>query len=652
MTKFGDPKIVKNKIMEYLQIDEDEYNDFINKSLKKYNAVIAGGFVLSCFSDFTSNDIDIYITSKNMKKFASNLPAYLSPYKLDFISKYDSIGKKYVQRMLCFKYDENDVPNYDIKVDIVIVEDNYTIDEVIDNFDLTFCKIWFDGDNVYASYPSDIKNKKGSLNKKYINDYYLAIKKTMTDIDLLHARNRKYTSRGFTIKVAKDPHPSQIVVSREEKGIPILLSDKQTGENIAIKIILQNFTNNNIVKYLMNDIQYYSKYISKYLSLFYYTEEYNERYYIEKITLFKFYFIALFKEFTFEEYVKNFHKLFSNIRIEYIYKTALYSLEEYLDYMYDIKTEHDFTDTRLIQFKNKNRSKEFDPKAYTIMRFMIDNLLNKYENYKFTNLIDYKYLLTEERKYGNEHQFVLKDRISDIHKIDSSEFNKILQTKKKCVKFITKADVKKLLQNSKLTGFDFINCDQDVNIAKYLNQNKENIIIVVLSPDNTPSITCISKKDLDNMISDINDNWFYDCERMKNHNICPTDTPETVIYKENKYLYKPFIKVPLSNGTFYFEYNYIYSLFMSKQQVFFAYQTPQEIKKTASYKNTNDGIRKGLANYVSANHCQDGSNIRLYQIKTLKLDDKKTLKRTATTVRSSSKSSKSSSSSSPKSKSK
>ena len=46
MTKFGDPRIVKNKIMSYLQIDEHEYDDFINKSLKKYNAVIAGGWFL------------------------------------------------------------------------------------------------------------------------------------------------------------------------------------------------------------------------------------------------------------------------------------------------------------------------------------------------------------------------------------------------------------------------------------------------------------------------------------------------------------------------------------------------------------------------------------------------------------------------------
>ena len=140
MVSFGNPEIVKNKIMSYLDINDNEYNSFIT-SLKKYNAVIAGGFVLSCFSDFKSNDIDIYITNKNMKKFANHLPSYLSPTSLDFISKYDSIGKKYVMRMLCHKYDKNNDMNYNIKVDIVIIDDNYTIDEVIDNFDLSFCMV-------------------------------------------------------------------------------------------------------------------------------------------------------------------------------------------------------------------------------------------------------------------------------------------------------------------------------------------------------------------------------------------------------------------------------------------------------------------------------------------------------------------------------
>lgn len=72
---------------------------------------------------------------------------------------------------------------------------------------------------------------------------------------------------------------------------------------------------------------------------------------------------------------------------------------------------------------------------------------------------------------------------------------------------------------------------------------------------------------------------------------------------------------------------------MSKNQVFFVYpdymigsKTQKEIVKTVSYKNTAHGISKGLANYVSANHCQDGSNIKLYKIKSLKLDTKRSIK--------------------------
>jgi hypothetical protein len=98
-------------------------------------------------------------------------------------------------------------------------------------------------------------------------------------------------------------------------------------------------------------------------------------------------------------------------------------------------------------------------------------------------------------------------------------------------------------------------------------------------------------------------------------------------YKINEYLYRPFIKVPLSNGTFYFEYTYIYNLLMSKQQVFFVYRPTgdkeEKILETVSFKNTNYGISNGIGNYVGASHCQDDSDITLSIIKTLKLDDKK-----------------------------
>jgi|694.fasta_scaffold09537_15 hypothetical protein len=623
MVSFGNPEIVKNKIMSYLDINDNEYNSFIT-SLKKYNAVIAGGFVLSCFSDFKSNDIDIYITNKNMKKFANHLPSYLSPTSLDFISKYDSIGKKYVMRMLCHKYDKNNDMNYNIKVDIVIIDDNYTIDEVIDNFDLSFCKIWFDGDKVYATYPKDIKKKTGFLNKKYINQYYNAVEKDYSDIDLICLRYKKYTSRGFKINIGKKP--ATIVLPKEDINVPILLSKKSTNENYIVKLLIQNFTNSTIIRYLINDIDYYSKYISKYINMFYYTEDYIERYYIEKITLFKYYFICLFNNFTFEEYIKNMNKLFRNLSIKYIYKSALYSLEEYLNSYYQLEIKYDYINND-IDFFTKHGNKSYSSKELMIIRFIIDNNLNKYEDYKFTALVDKSYIIDDYYK-----QYILKDKNIDINLIDSRQLKKILQIKKRCIKLITKSDIKSYLEKSTLTGFDLINCKSDINISKYLSENKEHIIIILVEND-IPSITCISKKDLDYMISDIKDNWFYDCENMNNPEINSRDTDADIKYKEDLYLYNPIIKVPLSAGIFYFEYKYIYSLFMSKNKIFFVYpyyeigsKKQKEIIKSASLKNTKYGIRKGLLDYLSANHCQDDSNIKLYEIRSLKLDTKKSVK--------------------------
>jgi len=648
MSLFGDPEIVKNKIMEYLEYDEIDYNAFI-KNLKKHNAVIAGSFVLSCFSDFKPNDIDIYITNKDMMKFPKNLPPDLSPVSLDFISKYDSLGKKYVMRMLFHKYNENDEMNENVNMDVIIVDDNYTIDQVIDNFDLSFCKIWFDGDNVYATYPNDIITKKGFLNTIYTNQYYNAIEKGLETMDLICLRNKKYTRRGFEIKIDKKP---DIITISDDENIPLLVSNHFTSENYAIKILLQNFTNSSIIEYLIYNIQYYSKYISKYIGVFYYTEEYNELVYIEKITLCKFYFISMFKEFTFEEYIKNLNKFFKNISIKTIYKIALYSLEEYLYNIYNVKIHYNFENNEMkFTDNNGNKLSSLKPNQVKITRFIIDKKLNKYEDYKFTRYIDNSYITDDSyRKY------VMHNKLINIDFIESDKLREILQIKKKCVKLINKQDVKSYLENSKLTGFDLINCNQDINISKYLSNNKENIIIVILS-SGIPSITCISKKDLDIMISDINDNWFYDCDLMNNPKIDRNDDENTVRYKEKLYLYNPLIKVPLSAGIFYFEYNYIYSLFMSKNQVFFVYpkysfygsKTQKEILKSVSFKNTKYGISKGIANYVSANHCQDDSNIKLYEIKSLKLDTPKSIKKVKSSTKSSSTKSLSSKSSSTKS---
>jgi hypothetical protein len=320
------------------------------------------------------------------------------------------------------------------------------------------------------------------------------------------------------------------------------------------------------------------------------------------------------------------NKLFRNLSIKYIYKSALYSLEEYLNSYYQLEIKYDYINND-IDFFTKHGNKSYSSKELMIIRFIIDNNLNKYEDYKFTALVDKSYIIDDYYK-----QYILKDKNIDINLIDSRQLKKILQIKKRCIKLITKSDIKSYLEKSTLTGFDLINCKLDINISKYLSENKEHIIIILVEND-IPSITCISKKDLDYMISDIKDNWFYDCENMNNPEINSRDTDADIKYKEDLYLYNPIIKVPLSAGIFYFEYKYIYSLFMSKNKIFFVYpyyeigsKKQKEIIKSASLKNTKYGIRKGLLDYLSANHCQDDSNIKLYEIRSLKLDTKKSVK--------------------------
>jgi len=47
------------------------------------------------------------------------------------------------------------------------VRNNRSVLDVVTNFDLTFCQVWFDGANVYASHPEHIKNKSGVLQNDY-----------------------------------------------------------------------------------------------------------------------------------------------------------------------------------------------------------------------------------------------------------------------------------------------------------------------------------------------------------------------------------------------------------------------------------------------------------------------------------------------------
>jgi hypothetical protein len=63
--------------------------------------------------------------------------------------------------------------------------------DVVQNFDLTFCQVWYDGDAVYATHPDHVKNKVGYLQGDYVKLY-------LRKNHFLRRRVQKYRMRGFT----------------------------------------------------------------------------------------------------------------------------------------------------------------------------------------------------------------------------------------------------------------------------------------------------------------------------------------------------------------------------------------------------------------------------------------------------------------------
>ena len=148
--------------------------------------------------------------------------------------------------------------------------------------------------------------------------------------------------------------------------------------------------------------------------------------------------------------------------------------------------------------------------------------------------------------------------------------------------------------------FDFMN-QEYVNIKEYIKKDNNNIILIL----NNKNITVYTKETLDNLVSNKDDKWFFKCD-----NIDP-----------KKILESPYIQISTIGGNIYVNYNDLYNLFVSKSQIFFLKKT-EDITKSQSFKNTSVGQSIGIADYVSANHCQNGSILGIYEIYELGLNGK------------------------------
>lgn len=175
--------------------------------LQRHRAIIAGGFVLRAIVNQESADpceipawdrpdLDIYVPCETLVDFYKELLPIYQPdsYERNVASHYcrSFLRRNGIRTVLRFKRTGGTLET----IDIMAVRNARTPVDVVQNFDLTFCQVWYDGENVYATHPDHLKHKVGYLQGEYVK---LFLRRN----HFLRRRVNKYRSRGFT--VALDP---------------------------------------------------------------------------------------------------------------------------------------------------------------------------------------------------------------------------------------------------------------------------------------------------------------------------------------------------------------------------------------------------------------------------------------------------------------
>ena len=204
-----------NTIMKtVMKLSEESKNEF-NKILSDNGCLIAGGSVLAASqSDYRGvNDFDIYLPIDKSKAFFEQFAPFLFKIYVSEtpivrpVVRYSSFessfycnsflkrnGIKKVHRFNVKSHDEfsfRDITSI-CSFDIMIIRKERSPIDVVNNFDLTFCQIWYDGKTIWASHPEDVRSKKGKLQGDYRKLF-------ITGNTFIQSRVKKYVGKGYEV---------------------------------------------------------------------------------------------------------------------------------------------------------------------------------------------------------------------------------------------------------------------------------------------------------------------------------------------------------------------------------------------------------------------------------------------------------------------
>jgi hypothetical protein len=515
-----------SKIKKYLKENTSlEIFNVLNDALVTEKAYIAGGSILSCYSDvnFKTDDLDIYINQSNFNNFIIKLSKVYNfsrhnhlapPYDNSFFKKNNILF-----RIRGISYTRIKIP----AIDIMIIPDEINILDVLSNFDLTICEIWYNGKTVNGTNLRDIQNKVGYLRKEYNDSLFKHLN------TFIIKRIKKYRERGFKIEF---DIPKQ-------KNFSIISNKKNVTNSTewVIKKILYIFSNDN------SFYKIYSRYINK---------------------------------------SSNPNSLL------YPYTSLISRQNKDIKYLIFLNSLNNFNNYELLL---ENLNKYFlikNPQKFVnkiLKKFYIEISNTKYKEYKeyieeLTDLKDtYEILSSFSKEYEAidimQTYITTYDEEIIIDKVNISEYEKL-----------------KVKNNNKC--YDIILLD-NIELEDYL-KNDEFLFVL----DN--KFFCYTKSYLNELAKNYLDNWF--CECTGPFDAGTNNKKVSVFDLDNIY-----IKIPLDINIFIL-YKYVLFILNNTYNIYFL-NFNKKITHSISFKNTNSST----ANWVGANHCQEGSVINIYTMK-------------------------------------
>ena len=648
---------IDKKLNKYVQ----DLNKF-KKGLNKNNAIIAGGFILGSVTNlFKINDIDIYINAKNLKNFLSEMDELiiidnkiLSEFEnFDFGSMVNyTHNKECKNKDLVFYLSEEETDRtymqvrygnrkiilpkhnhycnfiggseYDlsffnkngikfklsgflnnIRFDLMVVNDDRNIYDVVSNFDLTCCQVWYDGYKFDGTHIEDIKNKKTNLNKDYVNALINGNK-------FILKRIKKYQKRGFTIDISVlnsinlQINDKKNIINYEKWLVKSVLFHYYT----LFYSLMVNYRAHKKIRSINGlDINVYNSFKIAYIEhLDEFFNIFNYDIYFKEKDLYKF---VCKKKCILDYNLKKKENQNQN-QCFIIYKTWIEFYNSFINFtMYELMLNvylyFKLDSFHLIKNGIYKYYNMLDLDDSPSVKKIIDNIKQILHKQEFSkSIINIK----KKKNISNKSLSLFKsDKFEDLEKLLKLHriHNKFeLKNFYNSLKTITKEiDINQLIGMYPIMFEEF-------TIKDYLNQDKGNICIIGLDYNNNIIPNSIIFYDIDDLFiyyNDMRDGWFYECETASMRNILK---------------HKAYVKIPLVNIKLFVDHNDIFNLFeynIKRNIQIFYYKEIGKINYTISHDNAFNID----ANYVSAAHCQEGSSITIHQLYNSKFVKQKAL---------------------------